>query len=81
MVVNTTLVIVIQFGDVGIITGDWSVNPEADCLIVTTEILRSKLYKGVDVSKDLDQVICDECHWLNNHHCGDEAGAEAVRGR
>lgn len=35
------------FGEknVGIITGDVSINPEASCLIVTTEILRSMLYK------------------------------------
>ena len=26
--------------------GDVSVNPEASCLILTTEILRSMLYKG-----------------------------------
>ncbi|MES1920294.1 hypothetical protein MHBO_001979 [Bonamia ostreae] len=33
------------FGDVGIVTGDVSINPEASCLILTTEIFRSILYK------------------------------------
>ena len=33
-----------KFGDVGLITGDVSVNPDAACLIMTTEILRSMLY-------------------------------------
>jgi antiviral helicase SKI2 len=28
------------FGDVGLITGDVSIKPEASCLILTTEILR-----------------------------------------
>lgn len=32
--------------DVGIMTGDVCINPEASCLILTTEILRSMLYKG-----------------------------------
>jgi antiviral helicase SKI2 len=30
---------------VGILTGDVQINPEASCLIMTTEILRSMLYK------------------------------------
>jgi len=34
-----------KFGDVGLITGDVSINPEAACLIMTTEILRSMLYR------------------------------------
>lgn len=57
-------------GNVGIITGDISINPEADCLIMTTEILRSMLYKGADIVRDLSHVIFDECHWLNNPERG-----------
>lgn len=30
---------------VGILTGDVQINPDASCLIMTTEILRSMLYK------------------------------------
>lgn len=55
-----------HYGQVGIITGDLSINPEADCLIMTTEILRSMLYKGADLIRDLSHVIFDECHWLND---------------
>ncbi len=33
------------FDDVGILTGDVQVNPAASCLIMTTEILRSMLYR------------------------------------
>jgi hypothetical protein len=29
-----------RFNDVGLITGDVSINPEGSCLIMTTEILR-----------------------------------------
>jgi hypothetical protein len=43
------------FGDdVGLITGDVSVNSDATCLIVTTEILRSMLYKGADLIRDVE---------------------------
>lgn len=59
-----------RFGDVGIITGDISVNPEAGCLVMTTEILRSMLYKGADLIRDLSHVIFDECHWLNDPERG-----------
>lgn len=59
-----------KLGDVGIITGDISINPEASCLIMTTEILRSMLYKGADLIRDLSHVIFDECHWLNDPERG-----------
>ena len=42
--------------DVGIITGDISINPEASCLILTTEILRSMLYKGADLIRDIESA-------------------------
>lgn len=59
-----------RFGDVGIITGDISINPDAGCLVMTTEILRSMLYKGADLIRDLSHVIFDECHWLNDPERG-----------
>lgn len=34
-----------EFGDVGLMTGDITINPSATCLIMTTEILRSMLYR------------------------------------
>lgn len=34
------------FGDVGLMTGDVTINPNATCLVMTTEILRSMLYRG-----------------------------------
>jgi antiviral helicase SKI2 len=49
-----------KFDDVGLITGDVSVNPDASCLIMTTEILRSMLYRGADVIRDIEWVIFDE---------------------
>jgi len=54
------------FEDVGLITGDVSLKPEATCLIVTTEILRSMLYKGADLIRDVEWVVFDEVHYIND---------------
>ncbi|KAF9011054.1 antiviral helicase [Cyathus striatus] len=51
---------------VGILTGDVQINPEASCLIMTTEILRSMLYKGADLIRDVEFVIFDEVHYVND---------------
>ncbi|CAM6105247.1 unnamed protein product [Calypogeia fissa] len=52
--------------DVGLLTGDVSLRPEASCLIMTTEILRSMLYKGADIVRDIEWVIFDEVHYVND---------------
>ena len=54
------------FSDVGILTGDVQINPEASCLIMTTEILRSMLYRGADVIRDIEFVVFDEVHYVND---------------
>lgn len=54
------------FGDVGLITGDVQIKPEASCLILTTEILRSMLYRGADLIRDVEWVIFDEVHYVND---------------
>lgn len=55
-----------QFQDVGLITGDIQIDPTASCLIMTTEILRSMLYCGSEVTRDLEYVIFDEVHYIND---------------
>ncbi|KAI9444948.1 antiviral helicase [Lactarius indigo] len=55
---------------VGILTGDVQINPEANCLIMTTEILRSMLYKGADLIRDVEFVIFDEVHYVNDSERG-----------
>ncbi|KAL8882036.1 MAG: hypothetical protein Q9198_000890 [Flavoplaca austrocitrina] len=55
-----------EFDDVGILTGDVQINPEASCLIMTTEILRSMLYRGADLLRDVEYVIFDEVHYVND---------------
>lgn len=58
------------FGDVGLITGDVQIHQESACLIMTTEILRSMLYNGSDVIRDLEWVIFDEVHYINDAERG-----------
>ncbi|XP_030826701.1 helicase SKI2W-like [Camarhynchus parvulus] len=58
------------FGDVGLLTGDVQLRPEAACLVMTTEILRSMLYNGCDAIRDLEWVIFDEVHYVNDDEVG-----------
>lgn len=60
----------IAFEDVGLITGDIQINQTAFCLIMTTEILRSMLYHGSDVVRELEWVIFDEVHYINDAERG-----------
>ncbi|KIR81186.1 antiviral helicase SKI2 [Cryptococcus gattii EJB2] len=55
---------------VGILTGDVQINAEGSCLIMTTEILRSMLYKGADLIRDVEFVIFDEVHYVNDAERG-----------
>jgi len=61
-----------QFGanEIGLMTGDVSINPEGQCLILTTEILRSMLYRGADMIRDVEWVIFDEVHYVNDEQRG-----------
>lgn len=52
--------------DVGLLTGDISLRPEASCLIMTTEILRSMLYRGADMIRDIEWVIV-KCLFCSIH--------------
>jgi antiviral helicase SKI2 len=46
--------------DVGLLTGDVSIKPDAPALVLTTEILRSMLYRGSDAIRDVEWVVFDE---------------------
>ncbi len=59
-----------KFDDVGIITGDVSINPDAQCLIMTTEILQNMLYKQSEKLKNVDYIIFDEVHYINDTERG-----------
>ena len=69
---------------VGLITGDIRCNPEADVLIMTTEILMNKLYQiksnstnpsssvsfEMDIENELGCVVFDEIHMINDESRG-----------
>ncbi|UXI21517.1 transcription factor E2F3-like [Sarcoptes scabiei] len=59
-----------EFNDVGIITGDVQLNPEAQCLVMTTEILLQMLYASSETINHLEYVIFDECHYVNDSKRG-----------
>jgi len=51
----------------GIMTGDVKFNPDADCVIMTTEILRNSLaVGGDDAVSDVECVVFDEVHYIND---------------
>ena len=55
-----------QFNDVGLMTGDVTINVNAYCLVMTTEILRNMLYKGSEMIKEIAWVIFDEVHYMRD---------------
>ncbi len=66
----------------GILTGDIKDNPEADVLIMTTEILRNNLYQkkydtknlaldfNIDIETEVGVIIFDEVHYINDQDRG-----------
>ena len=59
-----------EFGDVGLMTGDVTINPTATCLVMTTEILRSMLYRGSEIMREVGWVIFDEIHYMRDLNRG-----------
>ncbi|KAF2142553.1 uncharacterized protein K452DRAFT_318154 [Aplosporella prunicola CBS 121167] len=59
-----------DFGDVGLMTGDVTINPTATCLVMTTEILRSMLYRGSEIMREVAWVIFDEVHYMRDKSRG-----------
>uniref|UniRef100_A0A1B6MD42 Helicase ATP-binding domain-containing protein n=1 Tax=Graphocephala atropunctata TaxID=36148 RepID=A0A1B6MD42_9HEMI len=59
-----------EFHDVGLVTGDVTINPTASCLIMTTEILRNMLYRGSEVMREVGWVIFDEIHYMRDKERG-----------
>src|ERR1700731_5048575 len=47
-------------------TGDVTINPTASCIVMTTEILRSMLYRGSEVMREVAWVIFDEIHYMRD---------------
>ena len=69
---------------IGLFTGDIKTNPEADVLIMTTEILMNYLFNikenesivsnldfNIDIQNELGCVVFDEVHYINDMHRGE----------
>jgi superfamily II RNA helicase len=69
-----------QFGEgnssrIGLLTGDIIINPNADVVVMTTEIFRNMLYEtpigqvGTSL-ESVETVVLDECHYLSDRFRG-----------
>ena len=57
-------------GNVGLLTGDTSVNSEAPIVVMTTEVLRNMIYARSSTLADLGYVVLDEVHYLADRFRG-----------
>ena len=55
---------------VGLLTGDNSINGEAPIVVMTTEVLRNMLYAGSPTLTGLAYVVLDEVHYLADRFRG-----------
>ena len=51
-------------------TGDVTISTDSSCLVMTTEILRSMLYRGSEVMREVKWVIFDEVHYMRDAERG-----------
>ncbi len=56
--------------EVGLLTGDVSIRPEARVLVMTTEVLRNMLYEGAEEIEEISHVVLDEIHYLQDPERG-----------
>lgn len=58
--------LVLKYGEskIGLLTGDTSINSEAQIVIMTTEVLRNMIYANSQTINDLRYVVMDEVHYL-----------------
>src|SRR6185437_9474858 len=52
--------------EIGLLTGDNAINPRAQVVVMTTEVLRNMLYVGSDALTGLGYVVMDEVHYLGD---------------
>ena len=64
--------LVARYGEknIGLLTGDNSINGEAPIVVMTTEVLRNMLYAGSQTLSNLAYVIMDEVHYLADRSRG-----------
>ncbi|NIA24632.1 MAG: DEAD/DEAH box helicase [Gammaproteobacteria bacterium] len=59
-----------QFPDVGLLTGDNTINGDAPLVVMTTEVIRNMIYAGSTALAGLEVVILDEVHYLQDRFRG-----------
>ena len=61
-----------MFGEsqVGLLTGDNSINGRAPVVVMTTEVLRNMIYVGNHDLDNVDVVVLDEIHYLSDRERG-----------
>ena len=61
-----------RFGpeNVGLLTGDHSIDADAPVVVMTTEVLRNMIYSGSSALHDLECVVMDEIHYLGDRSRG-----------
>lgn len=57
-------------GNVGLLTGDTSIDGEAPIVVMTTEVLRNMIYAGSSTLDGLAFVVMDEVHYLADRFRG-----------
>ncbi len=62
----------LEYGEsnVGLLTGDITVNPDAPIMVMTTEVLRNMIYAGNDALERLSVVVLDEVHFIQDAYRG-----------
>src|SRR5690625_4959569 len=66
---------------VGLLTGDTSRNPEAQIVVMTTEVLRNMLYADSTTLENLGYVVMDDVHYIDDRFRGAEIGRASCRER
>ncbi|MDA1266687.1 MAG: DEAD/DEAH box helicase [Planctomycetota bacterium] len=56
--------------DVGLMTGDATIQPGAQVLIMTTEILRNAIFENPELLADVEYVVFDEVHYMDDRERG-----------
>lgn len=56
--------------DVGLLTGDVTIQPRAQVLIMTTEILRNEIFESPEQLADVEFAVFDEVHYLDDSERG-----------
>ena len=56
--------------NVGLLTGDLSINADAPIVVMTTEVLRNMIYAGSPALAELGWVVMDEVHYLADRFRG-----------